>query len=182
MSSPLLRALVLRLFGLLVFALVGLGAASLMASAIAGSESPLIDGAVSFSGWVSGSLPEWVAILVGVGLVILAGVLFVIMLPWGPSTRTRFVMRTGSGGKTMLDLSSVAQAVQTDLNNSVDNKITVGVRRGRLRVVTPFAPDRPFDLVDQAGTSVKQKLKGLGLEEIVRYEVTTGSETKRRVQ
>ena len=49
-------------------------------------------------------------------------------------------------------------------------------------MVTPFAPSRPFELVDQAGVSVKQQNENLGLADRVEYEVTTGRETKRRVQ
>jgi len=180
MTSTPLRAIVLRLFGLLVFALAALGAVSLVASAVAGTQSRLSDGALSFSTWVSAPLLDWAAVLVGVGLVVLAALFAVTMIPHRPSTLS--VMRSGLGGKTLLDLPSVAQAIETGLRASVGTKITVGVRRGRLRVVTPFAQSRPFDVIDQTGTSVKQQLERLGLEGIVHYEVTTGRETKRRVQ
>ena len=180
MSSPALRALVLRLFGLLVFALAALGAVSLVADAVAGPQSLFSDGAIAFSKWVSSSVSDWAAVLVGVGLVVLALIFVVIMIPYRPSGLP--VMRTGADGKTMLDLSSVAQAVETSLRAGVDNKITVGVTRGRLRIVTPFVPSRPLDLVDSASTSVKQQLQKLGLENLVRYDVTAGRETKRRVQ
>lgn len=180
MNSPPLRALVLRLFGLLVFVLAALGAAGLVARAVAGPESPFNDSASSFSAWVTASFADWAAILVGVALVLLAGVFVLIMIPRRPSGLQ--VMRSGSDGNTTLDLSSVARAVETDLRANVDNKITVGVGGGRLKVETPFSPDRPLDLVDSATTSIKRQLEELGLANLVRYEIMAGSETKRRVQ
>jgi len=180
MNSRPLRTLVLRLLGLLVCALAALGAVGLVAFAVAGAQSPTIDGAESFSSWASGSLLDWAYVLVGVGLFLLAAVFVVIMLRRRPSGL--LAMRTDRSGRSMLDLSSVAHAVQTSIRESVDPKITVGARRGRLTVVTPFAPSQPYDLVDRAGTSVKEQLEKLGLEGHVRYEVTAGNETKRRVQ
>jgi hypothetical protein len=180
MTSPQLRALVLRLFGLLVFALVALGAAGFVAFAVAGADSPLAAGAESFSTWVDGPLLDWAAVLVGVGLVLLSAVFAVIMVPHRPSTLQ--VVWSGTRGRTMVDLPSVAQALETHLRARVDPKITVGVKRRCLRVVTPYAPSRPFDLVDRAGISVREQLQKLGLADVVRYEVATGRETKRRVQ
>lgn len=180
LASPWLRALVLRLFGLLTFVLAALGALGLLVYGIVGSPTWLTDASSAFSNWVSGTLTGWVAVLVGVGLLVLAAFLAVLMIPRRP--RTLWVIQDGPEGRTLLDMPSVAQAVQAELQARVDPNIVVRIKRRRLRVVTPFVVSRPFELVDSAGDNVRQHIQRLGLEQLVQYEVTTGRETRRRVQ
>jgi hypothetical protein len=177
---PRLRALVLRVFGLLVFALAALGAFGLVAYGVAGSPSWFVDAAESFATWVSAPLSSGTAVLVGVGLLVLSAVLAVVMVPRRPPTLP--ALREEPTGTTLLDLVSVAEAIEFRLRAEVDAAIGVEVKGSHLRVITPFFPGRPFEVVDEAGTSVKQQLAGLGLADRVDYEVTTGRETKRRVR
>jgi len=109
-----------------------------------------------------------------------AAVLAVIMVPYRSSGLP--VLQTGPEGKTMLDLSSIAREIQTSLRASVDTDITVRVKKGTLKVLTTSDPSRPYDLVDRAGTAVKERLQRLGLESSVPYTVTAGREPERRVQ
>jgi hypothetical protein len=102
------------------------------------------------------------------------------MLPSRP--RSLRVLRKLGSGTTWVDLTSVAAAIEVELRARVDSTIRVDTRRGRLRVVVPFAPHRPFELVDRAGAAARRQLETLGLAEKVSYEITTGRETKRRVQ
>jgi hypothetical protein len=180
LAAPWLRALVLRLFGLLAFILAALAAISLLVYGIVGSPSWVTSAASAFADWVSAPLTDWVAVLVGIGLVILAAVFALLMVPRRPSML--WVIHKGQGGRTLLDVPSVAQALQAELQVEINPNIVVKVKRGRLRVVTPFAASRPFELVDEAGKNVRQHLQKLGLESFVPYEVTTGRETRRRVQ
>jgi hypothetical protein len=177
---PRLRALVLRVFGLLIFAVAALAAFGLVSYGVAGPQSWFVNAAESFAGWVSAPLSSGTAVLVGVGLLVLAAFLAVVMVPRRP--RTLPVLREDESGTTLLDLVSVAEAIEFRLRSEVDSAIGVEVKGGHLRVVTPFFPGRPFELVDEAGTSVKQQLAGLGLADSIEYEVTTGRETKRRVR
>jgi hypothetical protein len=177
---PRLRGLFLRLFGLLIFAVAALAAAGLIMYGVVGPQDWFVNAAESFAVWVSAPLSSGTAVLVGVGLLVLAALLAVVMVPRRP--RTLPVLRAGESGTTSLDLVSVAEAVEYRLRQEVDPTIGVEVKGSRLRVVTPFAPRRPFELVDQAGVSVKQQLAGLGLADTIEYEITTGRETKRRVQ
>ena len=177
---PRLRALALRVFGLLIFAVAALAAFGLVMYGVAGSQSWFVDAAESFATWVSAPLSSGTAVLVGVGLLVLAAFLAVVMVPRRP--RTLPVIREGESGTTLLDLVSVAEAVEYRLRQEVDSAIGVEVKGGHLRVVTPFAPSRPFEVVDEAGASVKHQLASLGLADSVAYEVTTGRETKRRVR
>jgi hypothetical protein len=176
---PRLRELVLRLFGLLIFAVAALAAAGLVMYGVVGPQDWFVNAADSFATWVSGPLSSGTAVLAGVGLLVLAALLALVMFPRRP--RALPVIRDGESGTTFLDLVSVAEAVEYRLRLEVDPTIGVEIKGGRLRVVTPFAPRRPFELVDQAGVSVKQQLETLGLADRVEYEVTTGRETNRRV-
>jgi hypothetical protein len=177
---PRLRGLILRLFGLLIFAVAALAAAGLVMYGVVGPQSWFVDAAESFATWVSAPLSSGTAVLVGVGLLVLAAFLAVVMVPRRPKTLP--VLRDEQSGTTLLDLASVAEAVEFKLRLEVDSTIGVEAKSGHLKVVTPFAPSRPFALVDQAGVSVRQQLETLGLGDRVDYEVTTGRETKRRVQ
>jgi hypothetical protein len=177
---PRLRGVILRVFGLLVFVVAALAAAGLVMYGIVGPQSWFVSAAESFATWVSAPLSSGTAALVGVGLLVLAAFLAVIMVPRRP--RTLPVIREEQSGTTLLDLVSVAEAVEFRLRQEVDSTIGVEAKSGRLKVVTPFAPSRPFALVDQAGVSARQQLEALGLGDRVEYEVTTGRETKRRVQ
>jgi hypothetical protein len=177
---PRLRALILRVFGLLVFAAVALAAAGLVMYGVVGPQAWFVNASDSFATWESAPLSSGTAVLVGIGLLVLAAVLALIM--WPRRSKSLPVLRDEPTGTTLLDLVSVAEAIEYRLRQEVDPTIGVETKSGRLKVVTPFAPSRPFALVDQTGVSVKQQLEGLGLAESVQYEVTTGRETKRRVQ
>ncbi len=107
---PRLRALVLRVFGLLVFAVAALAAFGLVTYGVAGSQSWFVDAAESFATWVSAPLSSGTAVLVGVGLLVLAAFLAVVMVPRRP--RTLPIIREGESGTTLLDLVSVAEAVE----------------------------------------------------------------------
>jgi hypothetical protein len=177
---PRLRGLFLGLFGLLVFVAVALAAAGLVMYGVVGPQDWFVNAADSFATWVSAPLSSGTAVLAGIGILVLAALLAVVMVPRRP--RTLPVLRDEQSGTTLLDLVSVAQAIEFRLRLEVDPTIGVEARSGHLRVVTPFAPGRPFALVDQAGISVRQQLESLGLADRVQYEVTTGRETRRRVQ
>jgi hypothetical protein len=179
-GSPLLRAVVLRLFGVLVFALVAFVAVSLLIYGVSGPQDWLVNAMQSFSAWVSAPLSEGVAMLVGIGIVLLAILLALLMVPRRP--RNLRTLRKLGTGTTWVDLTSVAAALELALRARVDSTIRVDARRGRLRVVAPFAPQRPFEVVDRAGADARRQLETLGLAETVSYEITTGRETKRRVQ
>ena len=177
---PRLRGLVLRLFGLLIFAVAAVAAVGLVMYGVVGPQDWFVNAAESFATWVSVPLSSGTAVLVGVGLLVLAAFLAVVMVPRRPKTLP--VIRDEKTGTTLLDLVSVADAIESKLRLEVDPTIGVEAKGRHLRVVTPFAPRRPFELVDQAGASVRRQLEQLGLVETVGYEVTTGRETKRRVQ
>ena len=169
----------MRLFGLLIFAVAGLAAAGLVTYGIAGYQDWFVRGSSSFGDWASGSLSSGTAVLVGVGLFVLSVLIAPFMVPRRPASLR--VLRQEKDAVTLLDLPSVAEAVESRLRREVDPTIGVMVKNGRLRVVTSFSPSRPFEIVDRAGDSTKSQLEGLGLADKVQYEVTTSRETKRRV-
>ena len=177
---PRLRALSSRLLGLLVVLVVALAATGLVTYGVAGPQDWFVNAAESLAEWVSAPLSGGAAVLVGVGLVVLAALLAVVMVPRRP--RTLPILRSGPDGTTSLNLASVAKAAEHRLRHEVDPTIGVEVKGDRLLVVTPFAPNQPFELVDRAGVSVKSQLEGLGLTDTVKYEITTAREHRRRVQ
>ncbi len=177
---PSLRALVSRLFGLLVVLVAALAATGLVTYGVAGPQDWFTNAAESLAVWVSAPLSSGAAVLVGVGLVLLAAFLAVIMVPRRP--RTGPVLRSARGGTTSLDLASVARAAEHRLRQEVEPTIGVRTKGDRLLVTTPFAPSRPFALVDQAGVTLKSQLEELGLTDAIKYEISTTREDKRRVQ
>lgn len=179
-NRPRARALILRLFGLPVLAVAALAAAGLVLYGVIGPQTWFVNAAESFATWVSAPLSSGTAVLVGVGLLVLAAVLALVMWPRRPKMLP--VVRDGRSGTTFLDLVSLAETIEFRLRQEIDRTIRVEAKGGRLRVVTPFAPRRPFELVDQVGARVGEQLGSLGLAGGVEYEVTTGRETKRRVQ
>jgi hypothetical protein len=177
---PRLRALSLRLLGLLVVVVAALAATGVVLYGVAGHQDWFVNAAESLAVWVSAPLSGGIAMLVGVGLVVLAALIAVVMVP--RRRRTLPILRSGRDGTTSLDLASVAKAAEHWLRQEVDPTIGVEVKGDRLLVVTPFAPSQPFELVDRAGVSLKSQLEGLGLADTVKYEITTARENRRRVQ
>lgn len=178
--SPLLRALVLRFFGVLVFVGVGLVALGLVAYGVGYPPGWLSSGFGSFSAWVSTPSAGGVDILVGVGLVILAALAALIMVPRGSHDLPK--VQQGPNGSTWVDTDSVAEALQRTLRDEVGPTIDVRARRGRLRIVTPFAPSAPFEIADRVGAALRRELEALGLADTVTFEIVVSSETKWRVR
>src|SRR5665647_2371993 len=79
--SSLLRVLVLRFFGVLVFAGAGLVAIRLVAYGVGSPPGWLSSGFSSFSVWVSTPSAGGVDILVGAGLLLLAALAALTMVP-----------------------------------------------------------------------------------------------------
>jgi hypothetical protein len=178
--SSLPRALVLRFFGLLVFAGVGLVAIRLVAFGVGSPPGWLSSGLSSFSAWVSTSSAGGVDILVGAGLVVLAALAALIMVP--RRSQDLPTVQQGPDGSTWVDTDSVAEMLQCTLRSEVGPTIDVRARRGHLQIVTPFAPSAPFEIADRASAAVRQELEALGLADTVPFEIVAGSETKRRVR
>ena len=177
---PRLRGLVLRLFGLLIFAVAALAAVGLVMYGVVGpQEDWFVNAAESFATWVSAPLSSGTAVLVGAGLLVLAAFLAVVMVPRRP--RTLPVIRDEKTGTTLLDVVSVAEAIEYRLRLEVDPTIGVEAKGRHLRVVTPSLR------ADHSNWSIKQAPasggnSSSGLAETVKYQITTGRETKRRVQ
>jgi hypothetical protein len=179
-NRPRLRTLILRVFGLSAFAVAALAAVGLVVFGVAGSQTWFVSAADSFATWVSAPLSSGTAVLVGVGLLVVAAFLALMMVPRRPQTLP--VIRDEPSGTTFLDVAALAETIEYRLRQEVDPTIGVKAKGPRLKVVTPYAPRRPFELVDRAGAGLRQQLDSLGLTDRVDYEVTTGGETKRRVQ
>ena len=178
--SSLPRALVLRFFGVLVFAGFGLVAIRLVAYGVGSPPGWLSSGFSSFSAWVFTPSAGGVDILVGAGLVVLAVLAALIMVP--RRSHDLLEVQQGPNGTTWVDTDSVAEVLQRTLRSEVGPTIDVRARRGRLQIVTPFAPSAPFEIADRANAAVRRELEVLGLADTVPFEIVAGSETKRRVR
>jgi|GEM_PF-6048975 len=178
--SSLLRVLVLRFFGVLVFAGAGLVAIRLVAYGVGSPPGWLSSGFGSFSAWVSPPSAGGVDILVGAGLVLLAVLAALTMVPRRSQDPPK--VQQSPNGSTWVETDSVAEVLQRTLRSEVGPTIDVRARHGRLQIVTPFAASTPFEIPDRAGTAVRRELEVLGLADTVQFEIVAGSETKRRVR
>jgi hypothetical protein len=181
-DAPVLRVVLLRLFGLLVGAALALVAIALVAFGVSHPLGWLKNGLTSFATWVTTGLSPGLAMLVGVGLLVLAVLAALVMVPRRPAGLHR-VDKTNTG-TTWVDLSSVARTLEQSLRSDVDRKIGVRAHRDRLRIMTPADPQAPFAVADAVSQTTQRELETMGLSE-VEYVVTLGSETqqeKARVQ
>ena len=181
-DAPVLRVVLLRLFGLLVGAALALVAVALVAYGIDYPLGWLSNGLTSFATWVTTDLSSGLAVLVGVGLLVLALLAALVMVPRRPTSLHR-VEQTKTG-TTWVDLSSVARTLEQSLRGDIDRTIGVRAHRDRLRIMTPADPQAPFAVADAVSQATRRELETMGLSE-VEYEVTLGSETqqeKARVQ
>jgi hypothetical protein len=178
-DEPVLRVLILRLFGLVVGVALALVAIGLVAYGIDHPLGWLRNGLTSFATWVSTDPSLGVAVLVGVGLVVLAILAALVMVPSRPPGLHR--LEQTKTGTTWVDLSSVAGILERSLRDDVDSKIGVRAQKSRLRIVTPARPEAPFAVADRVGDTAQRELGIMGLSN-VEYVVTVGPEAPTKKQ
>lgn len=176
----MLRAVVLRLFGLTTAAALAVAAVVFLAVAVDRRLPDLQDGIATVATWTDNSLVEPVALASGV--VLIGIVLGLILLVGGRRRTPGLEVGKQPTGRSSLDGASLAASVQRSLRAHVHPEITTKLRRGILRV---YAPTRdagnPMELVNEVAESMPGELAQRGVDS-VRYRIATGPRAKRRVR
>ena len=173
------RTVALRLYGLVVAAALGAAATQLFLYSMeqdTAFETLLTD----VAGWarerpVAGAL---MLAGIGVGLVALGSAWTILR-----SKRTTTMrIRKDEGGRSTVDLSSLASSLQRTLRQTVHPQVVVGTARRGVEVRAPIrSAVRPLEFVEELGSAMPEEFENRGLTG-VRYRVTTGRQTKRRVR
>jgi hypothetical protein len=178
-DAPVVRVLVPRVLGLGVAVALGLVAVALVAYGVGRPVTWLTTGLVSFADWVSTAPSPGVAVLAGVGLVLLALLAALVMVRRRRSGLLR--LEKTRAGTTWIDVRSVAQVLEGVLRRDVERGVRVGARGDRLSIVTPASREAPLALADAATEAGQSELAVLGLSQI-RYQVAVGPEAPPRKQ
>jgi len=176
-DAPALRVVLLRCFGLAVGVALAVVAVGLLAYGIERPLAWLTNGLASLATWVSSDLSPGAAMLIGFGLVVLAILSALVMLPRRSAGLHR--VQQSKDGTTWVDISSVARTLERSLRNDVDSKIGVRAQKDHLSIVAPARSEAPFSVADAASDIAQRELATMGLSGVA-YVVTIGSESRSR--
>lgn len=176
-DAPVLRVVLLRCFGLAVGITLAAVAVGLVAYGIDQPLTWLTNGLTSIASWLTSDWAPGASMLLGGGLVALAILSALVMLPRRPAGLHR-VDRT-TNGTTWVDIPSVARTLERSLQDRVDSKIGVRAHRDRLKIVSPAPPEDPFAVADAVSDTARRELAALGLSD-VEYVITMNPESRRQ--
>lgn len=174
------RTVLLRVFGVVVAAFLGLAATAVLWFALGGPP----DGPAAWLQSIAVDLQRpanpGAFTLIGVGLAAFAlGAGFLMARTTRPTDR---VMAKSGTGVTTIDMVGLAAVTQRKLRRQVDPSITVRpMRRKGLSAVVPTHSGRDvLSAVNEVAIALPALLGELGAD--VRYQVVSGQHSKRRVR
>jgi hypothetical protein len=173
------RTVLLRILGLLVAATLALAAIQLLGYGL--EQEPV------FERWLGdvasaarGTLSEGGAMLAGVAIAVVALAVAWVALR-RPSADTIRLERSPQG-RSRVERKGLAESLERSLRQTVHPQVVVAMPGKRLLIDAPVrSATQPLEFVDELAVVVPEELIARGLPG-VRYRISTGTRTKRRVR